>query len=115
MTSIMETLSLPPEIPLKYREITDAINAYNVCLNLEKSLQEKAGDGEDVEKNLVYCRVLGYLIRHASRDEVVASVASDIVSCQNDRAILDLGKTLCDRFIAACTFVQLHWSVLQCI
>lgn len=73
---------------LKYRELINANNAYNLCLNMERNLEEKIGiSGEDVdqnERNLMYCRVLGHPIQYAPRDQVVVSIASDIVLCQND-------------------------------
>lgn len=103
---------LPLEIPLKYREIANAINAYSICLSLEQKLN---GD-EDVERNkqnLVYCRVLGYLIQYAPREEVVTSVAADIVSCENDQDIFHLGKMFCYDFIAPCTFIPYVYPSLS--
>lgn len=98
---------LPPESPLKSLPEIDIVGAYQCCLNLEKDIEEKILDGEDIDrkkKNLMYCRVLGYLLHHAPNDTALAVVTQEILSCETIEAILILGKFYFEHFISVCKF-----------
>jgi hypothetical protein len=40
-----------------------------MCLRLEKSLQEAANEGQNVKMDLIYVRILGFLVHHVPTDQ----------------------------------------------
>lgn len=102
--------SLPHEVP-RFRDNTYVI-AYNMCLRLEKSLQEAANDGQNVEKELIYIRVLGFLLHHVPTDFGLKTIVYEISSTAGDSILLlQVGKMYFDHYIKACTFTPLSFNV----
>jgi hypothetical protein len=62
LTSKFSMTPLPLKVPTRLRDIPDVVNAYDICLRLEKSLQLAVYKGGDVRNKLIYVRILGYLI-----------------------------------------------------
>jgi len=105
--------SLLPEVPLRLQHISHAVDAYNVCLRLEKSLQQAIDRGEVVGKNLIYIRILGYLVHYAPNDQALNTVLTEIVSCPKDSDLLDVGRVYFDHYIRACMFPSiLIWCAI---
>ena len=80
-----EILTLSSDIPVAYQNI----------LRLERS-----GDQKDV----MYARILGYLLLYGPKDEARKIVAEEVVSCANEDQLAKRGKYYCDYYIRACKF-----------
>jgi hypothetical protein len=103
--------SLPLQVPQRLRNLAHVVSAYNICLRLEKSLQETANGGQDVGKNLIYIRILGYLEHYVPTDRGLKTVVYEITSSANDSALLEVGQMYYNHYIRACTFASL---LIQC-
>ena len=103
---------LPSQVPLRLKNNAYVGSAYSKCLGLEKAIQEKIDGNEDVGRDMIYCRIMGYLIHHAPNDQALRNIVYQIGSCENDEALLKVGKHYYDHFIRACTFV--HVSMFPC-
>ena len=99
-------LQLPPRLQSK----PHVVSAYNICLKLEKFLQEAADGGQDVWRNIVYIRILGYLIHHVPTDRELRTILQEIVSCKDDTALLGVGRMYYDSI--RCAFANLLF--IQC-
>jgi hypothetical protein len=99
--------SLPLRVPKTLRDIADVVDVYDICLRLEKSFQLAVDKGEDVRNNLIYIRILGYLIHYVPTNQGLKNIVEEITSCADDSALLDVGKIYFDHFIRACTFSNL--------
>ncbi|KIM35294.1 hypothetical protein M413DRAFT_32599 [Hebeloma cylindrosporum] len=93
--------SLPPEAPKRLHDIADIVSTYNICLSLEKSLQLAVDKGEDVGNNLIYIRILGYLMHYMPTDRGLRKLIEEINSCVDDSALLGVGNVYYDQFIRA--------------
>ena len=100
--------ALPSQVPHANPHI---VSAYNICLKLERSLQEDVEKGKDVGNNLVFIRILGYLLHHLPTDEGLKTVVHEIFSSKDDSALLRVGKMYYDHYIRACMFTSL---LIQC-
>ncbi|KXN84498.1 hypothetical protein AN958_12410 [Leucoagaricus sp. SymC.cos] len=92
--------SLPREVPQRLQHLAHPVSAYDICLRLEESL-ELAVDNDDVGNNLVYIRILGYLIHYVPTDLGLRKIVEEISSCVDDSAILAVGQLYYDHYIRA--------------
>lgn len=100
--------SLPPEVPKRLEHLAHVVSAYNICLRLEKSLQKAIDKGESVGQDMIFVRILGYLIYFVPTDQGLNTVVQEISSCNEDSAtLLAVGKMYYDHYIRACTFPSL--------
>jgi hypothetical protein len=104
--------SLPPHVPLRHRNNPHVVSAYNICLRLEKSLQEDVNEGKDIGRNMVYVRIMGYLIHHVPTDRGLKTVFDEIISSKTNSALLDLGMSYYNHYIRACTFAALRTHLM---
>ncbi|KIM38162.1 hypothetical protein M413DRAFT_420662 [Hebeloma cylindrosporum] len=95
--------SLPSEIPERLGKTAEVFSAYDTCLTLEKKLQLAFDKGDDVRDNLIYVRILGYLIHYVPTDQGLESIIEEVRSCADadDSALFDVGKSYYDHFIRA--------------
>ncbi|TFK32193.1 hypothetical protein BDQ12DRAFT_692868 [Crucibulum laeve] len=94
--------SLPTELPQSVQCIANIVSAYNICLRLEKSLQEDIDNGKDVGLDMICSRVLGYLILFAQGYEGLKIIVHQIHTCANDTPkLLAVGKLYFDDYIWA--------------
>jgi hypothetical protein len=103
--------SLPPHVPYRLRGLAHVVSAYAICLRLEDTLKRTADAGEDVGKNLIYIRILGYLLHYVSSDRGLKTVVEEISSHSDDSSLLEVGKMYYDHYIRACTLESL---LIQC-
>jgi hypothetical protein len=96
--------SLPAKVPERLRNRAHIVSAYDICLRLEKSLQQATDKGEDVGKSMINIRILGYLIHFVPTDQGLKTVVDEITSCKDDFALLNVGKMYYDHYIRACMF-----------
>lgn len=75
--------SLPPEVPSRLRHLAHVVSAYNICLTLEKSLQNAIDMGEDVGQDIINIRILGYLVHFVPTDRGLKTVVQEISSCED--------------------------------
>lgn len=94
--------SLPPNVPVRLANVPRFVGAYNVCLKLEKSLQSNADKGGHIGNDLVYIRILGYLLHLVPGEQGLKTVAEEINSCSGDSALLAVGQMYYDHYIKAC-------------
>ena len=105
--------SLPPKVPQRLQDNAHVVSAYNICLRLEGSLQQSVVSGDNVGNDIIYIRILGYLIHYVSTIQGLKTVVVEIVSAKTDRALLDVGRLYYDHYIRACTFPMFLFSVLS--
>jgi len=100
---------LPPKLPGRLQDDANvhAVSAYNICLRVESSLQQAINSGENVGNDVIYIRILGYLIHFVPTDLGLKVVVTEIFSAKSDRALLDVGKMYFDHYIRACAFPNL--------
>ena len=98
--------SLPSHVPSGLQHSADVVSAYNICLRVEKDLQSTIDKGEKVENNLVYIRILGYLIHLVPGDRGLKTVVEEISSCHGEPALLAVGQMYYDHYIRACKFIK---------
>lgn len=96
--------SLPLQVLPRLRDIP-LVSTYDICLRLEKSLQEAANEGQDIGKSLFYIRIMGILVHHVPTDRGLETVIYEISSSADDSALLQDGKMYFD--IRPCTFAPL--------
>jgi len=101
--------SLPPEVPKRLQHLAHVVSAYDICLKLEKSLslQMAIDKGEGVGQDMIFIRILGYLIHFVPTDQGLKVVVQEISSCTDSAALLAVGKMYYDHYIRACTFQSL--------
>ena len=112
---------LPFQLPQRLLNDTPChriISAYDMCLKLEQITQDKIDTNAIVgPRDMIYCRILGYLIHYAPTDQALKTVMYDIVSRTSEQALLDVGQVFYDYFISACTsflfLLSLSFSCLQ--
>lgn len=104
---------LPDQLPqwLKSSPLFPHIeSAYNVCLKLERKIQStldksrRSAERVVINKNLIYVRVLGYLLHHGPSLQARQYVTKEIVSCveNEDNKIIELGQMYFEHYIRAC-------------
>lgn len=104
-----EPIPLPAEVPLRLRNSAHITSAYNICRRLESSHMnfydkldiKKVAERRTVRKELVYIRILGYMIHHAPTDRGLKAVVEEISSAVTDGALLSCGQHYFDHFIRA--------------
>jgi len=95
--------SLPSLVPVAHQNSIRVHHAYNECLGLEKTLQERVEKGEDVENDLVHIRILGYLVHFAPGTRGLETVVQEINSCDGDHsALISVGQMYYDHLLRAC-------------
>lgn len=101
--------ALPEQVPERLQNNSHIVDAYKICLNLERSLQNDIDKEKSlkVERSIIYYRILGYLIHFLPTPHGINDVCTSIVSCADDSALLDLGKMYFDGYIRACMFRHL--------
>ena len=104
LTSSTNMTSLPPKVPQRLQDIAQVVSAYDICLRLERSLQLAVVNGDNVGNDIIYIRILGYLIHYLPTDQGLKTVVFEVVSAMTDRALLDVGKLYYDHYIRACRF-----------
>jgi hypothetical protein len=90
--------AVPLPIAKETRLEENALSAYNVCLEF----QNKAHN-DDVMRDVMRARVLGYLILNAPSATAQHEVVEVIHSCRHDfRTLSELGETFINYFIRPC-------------
>src|SRR5271155_4734769 len=102
--------ALPPQVPNRLRDDAHAVSAYNICLGVQRSLQEAVDGGKDVGNNMIYIRILGYLIHYVPTTGL-KTVVYEIVSCPGNDALFNVGKMYYDHYIRARTFRRSTYSM----
>ena len=78
--------SLPPKVPQRLQDSAQVVSAYDICLRLERSLQLAVVNGNNVGNDIIYIRILGYLIHYVPTDQGLKTVVVEVVSAMTDRA-----------------------------
>lgn len=77
-------------------------NAYEHCLQLERSFSGTQESGTGVPSPLLSARVLGYLLREISSHIGRDAVANEILDCITDGALMQVARVYYNCFILAC-------------
>lgn len=101
---------LPSNVPERLQDTAHIMNAYNTCLRLEQSLQSTVDKGGNAGHDLVYIRILGYLIHLVPGEQGLKTVVQEISSCDGDSALLALGQMYYDHYIRACKSTNLQFQ-----
>ena len=106
--------SLPLKVPPTYEYNAHVKSAYDMCLRVEKSLQEASNNGQNVEKDLICIRILGFLVHNIPTDGGLRTFIYELSSTNGDPALLlRTGKLYFNHFIRACKFVPLSFNVIS--
>jgi len=89
---------LPERITVAHAHV---VSAYNICLRVEMSLQQAVNNDENIGKDMIYIRILGYLLHFVPTDLGLKVVFNEIVSAKSDRALLDVGRMYFDHYVRA--------------
>lgn len=92
--------------------LPSAVDAHNRCRQVESRIFEALesnlnllGSTKSVlESQLMYLRIVGYLLFHVPLDTGKEHVAQSVLSCKTDEDIFDLGKIYQQHFICVCKF-----------
>lgn len=103
---------LPPKLPERLQNDAHvrAVNAYDICLRVQGSLQQAVDNGKNVGNDIIYIRILGYLLHFVPTNVGLKVVVTEIFVAKSDRDLLNLGKMYFDHYIRACAFLNL----IQC-
>ncbi|KAI6026002.1 hypothetical protein EDC04DRAFT_2573725 [Pisolithus marmoratus] len=108
--------ALPPTLE-SCRDQPSVLGAYNMCLRLEERIQSEIDSGKDMTKDMVYCRILGYLFHHLPAPAVNGNFAQQITEISfDDEKLLELGKHFYEHLIKVCMSLahtqtpSSHWS-----
>ena len=108
------TTSLPPElVPSRLRHLAHVVSAYNICLRLEKSLQNAIDKGEDVGQDIIIIQILGYLVHFVPTDRGLKKVVQEISSCEDEFTLFAVGKMYYDHYIPKSTSSTCYLTVTQ--
>ena len=108
MTSLPQPSKLPERLQLDVH--VHARIAYEICLKLESSLQQAVNNGKNIGNDIIYIRILGYLIHFVPTDQGLRTVVNEIFSAESSQDILDVGKMYFNHYIRTCVFPNL----IQC-
>ena len=106
-----------PALSTRLHNSPSMLGAYPQILKLEKNIQATYTSA-DRAKNLVFARILGYLILEGVSDQARVAVALEVNACCGDEAkMLSIGKLYFDHFIRTCKlqnfcFFSPFWKVL---
>ncbi|KAI6038598.1 hypothetical protein EDC04DRAFT_2569633 [Pisolithus marmoratus] len=83
--------ALPPTLD-SYRDRPSILSAYDTCLRLEKRIQREIDSGKDMKREMIYCRILGYLFHHLPAPAVEGVLVREITAISSDdEKVLELG------------------------
>ena len=99
--------SLPAEAPPNVQGLTDVVEAYGICLQLQSALQRAINIGKNIGNDMIYIRILGYLIHYPATDEQLRMVSRQIISANDNISLLQIGQSYFSHYIRACAFTTL--------
>ncbi|KAH7908572.1 hypothetical protein BJ138DRAFT_1157359 [Hygrophoropsis aurantiaca] len=108
-----------PEVLQVHRNIAHLNSTYEICLRLEKRIQadinavdtDARNRQDDLERDIIFCRILGYLLHHAPTLRALHTVSKGIVSCSEDRtSLVRLGKVYYDHLLRAFRLNRGNWQ-----
>jgi len=113
--TMSEPTPLPTEVPFRVQNVAHVKSAYNICRRLESSLMiiydkldfKKTAEREVVRMQLVYIRILGYMIHYTPTDRGMKAVVEEISSSMTDDALLACGRHYYDHYIWACKLMNI--------
>jgi hypothetical protein len=97
---------LPTELPewvQVHPRYPNIESTYGICLRLENKLQEENDLAKDTTKDIIYCRILGYLFHHAPTPAAIKTLIYEVVSAKDDEALLKVGEMYFNHYIRART------------
>ena len=94
--------SLPAEAPQNVQGLTNVVEAYDICLQLQSFLQQALNIGKNIGNDMIYTRILGYLIHYPATDEQLGMVVRQIISANDHLSLLQIGQSYFSHYIRAC-------------
>jgi hypothetical protein len=93
---------LPHTLPSRYDLAHTIRGAYAILREYEDGMIE--GGAPDTSKELIYVRILGYLLLYGPDDIAQANVAREVVAAfaKGKSSVFDLGKFYLDHYIRCC-------------
>ncbi|TFY74375.1 hypothetical protein EWM64_g9637 [Hericium alpestre] len=105
---------LSPELT---HQSPSVVSALNTCRNVEANLMRQCSSenskvvNADLERHLVYVRILGYLLVYGPSITAETWVAKCIHSCKDDDELLDLGPFFDQHLLASCMHIIVVFSL----
>ncbi|KAI6047026.1 hypothetical protein EDC04DRAFT_3052536 [Pisolithus marmoratus] len=91
--------ALPPTLE-SCRDQPSVLSAYNLCLRLEEKIQREIDSGKNMKREMMYCRILGYLFHHLPAPAVKGNFVDEVTAIgSNDEKLLELGMHFYEHFI----------------
>ncbi|KAI6033300.1 hypothetical protein EDC04DRAFT_2213753 [Pisolithus marmoratus] len=84
------TDALPPRIR-QDPFFSEIASAYNLCRDLEERIQREIASGKEMEKEMIHCRILGFLFHHFPARDIKPFVR-EILKCGHPQDLLTLGE-----------------------
>ena len=103
-----EKLPGPPPFPV---DDATLCKAYTICLDFES----RASDSTSRLSPLVCARILGYMLIHAPVESGRIWLSEQIIKCENDGALKQLGEFFCDHFIRVCKYLMKSCVQSSCL
>ncbi|KAI6117895.1 hypothetical protein EV401DRAFT_2072190 [Pisolithus croceorrhizus] len=98
----------PPKLPSGLHDDADVTGAYCKCLELERIIRSEINSGNGVERQMIYCRIFGYLFHHFPARDITKFV-QEVVNINFDREkLLDIGKCFYVYFVKLCKLFAVY-------
>ncbi|KAI5995279.1 hypothetical protein F5J12DRAFT_896501 [Pisolithus orientalis] len=98
---------LPPTLEC-YHDQASIVNTYNIILRLEKAIQGEIDSGKKMEKQMIYCQILGYLFHHFPGRQLNDDFVREISTISSDdEKLLELGQHFYQFFMRLCASSKL--------
>ncbi|KAF4609700.1 hypothetical protein D9613_012064 [Agrocybe pediades] len=96
--------SLPSNLPKANQAIPEYDSVYKTCLRVERALSKLLAEKNHEQKtqlttDLIYIRILGYLLHFIPSHTGLDSLARQIKECSGDNDLLQLGQMYYDKYL----------------
>ena len=86
--------SLPAKAPQNVQGLTDVVEAYSICFQIQLFLQQVINFiGKNIGSNMIYIWILVHLIHYSETGEQSGMVAQQIISANNHVSLLQIGQS----------------------
>ncbi|KAF4609636.1 hypothetical protein D9613_012069 [Agrocybe pediades] len=105
--------SLPSNLPEANQAIPEYDSVYKTCLRVERALSKLLAEKkhEQLTTDLIYIRILGYLLHFIPSRTGLDNLARQIKECSSDNDLLQLGQMYYDQYLRPFRFSRGRTSV----
>ncbi|GBE88143.1 hypothetical protein SCP_1203730 [Sparassis crispa] len=92
---------LPEDLQCHSEQFPHLNSAYQICLRLEEEIEADASPAQNSKEQMIFCRILGYLLCYGPNIGARVAVYKQIISCKDKKALVQLGKMYFDHYVRA--------------